>query len=138
MIKRDELSNPNSCLNKTHDDEPIFVLRANDAVAAHVVEYWASAYVIEKQDHNTDGQLTAAQHAKVLEARGNALAMREWKRAHSMQQRRTTDATRPASPLPHDDTPVAWIRGRGEGFKCIYSRYKPDGDGWTPLYTRPR
>lgn len=40
MIKRDELSNPRSCLNKAADDEPVFVFRAQDQTAPMVVEYW--------------------------------------------------------------------------------------------------
>lgn len=41
MIKRLELSTPTSCLNKAADDEPVFVLRAKDPIAALVVRYWA-------------------------------------------------------------------------------------------------
>lgn len=42
MRKRDELSNPNSCLNKTADDEFIFILRAQDFLAPETVEDWAN------------------------------------------------------------------------------------------------
>ena len=41
MRKRDELANPNSCFNKAADDEPIFVLRANDRLAPAAVFEWA-------------------------------------------------------------------------------------------------
>lgn len=37
MIKRDEVSNPNSCLNRAKDDEMVFVLLARDEAAAHMV-----------------------------------------------------------------------------------------------------
>lgn len=40
-LKRDELSNPTSCLNKASDDEPVFVLRAHDPLAADTIRYWA-------------------------------------------------------------------------------------------------
>lgn len=40
MIKRDELSNPESCLNQAADDEPLFVLKANDPIAAETVRWW--------------------------------------------------------------------------------------------------
>jgi len=40
-LKKEELSNPNSCLNKAADDEPIFVLRANDALSSQLVRDWA-------------------------------------------------------------------------------------------------
>jgi len=41
MIKERELALPTSCLNKAQDDEPIFVLRAKDLLAADVVRIWA-------------------------------------------------------------------------------------------------
>ena len=40
--KRQTLDDPNSCLNKAKDNEPIFVLRANDPIAPLVVRIWAS------------------------------------------------------------------------------------------------
>ncbi len=40
MLKKDEMTNPNSCLNKAAPDEPVFVLRANDPLAAGVVQAW--------------------------------------------------------------------------------------------------
>ena len=42
MIKREELSNPNSCINRAADDEPVFVLLAHDPVAAEVVRTWCA------------------------------------------------------------------------------------------------
>jgi hypothetical protein len=42
MIKRDEIAFHDSCLNKAADDEPIFVLRAHDALAPAVVRAWAT------------------------------------------------------------------------------------------------
>ena len=42
MIKRDELKDPQSCLNKAAPDEPVFVLRARDPVAAQTVRHWAT------------------------------------------------------------------------------------------------
>ena len=43
MRKRDELNDPNSCLNRAADDEPIFVLRAKDRLAPAAVYEWARA-----------------------------------------------------------------------------------------------
>jgi len=40
MLKRDELANPESCINKAADDEPVFVLRANDENAPAIVLEW--------------------------------------------------------------------------------------------------
>lgn len=41
MLKRDELANLNSCLNKAADDEPLFILRAQDKLAPATVRMWA-------------------------------------------------------------------------------------------------
>lgn len=42
MLKRDELANPASCINKAASDEPVFVLRAKDPLAAQAVRLWAA------------------------------------------------------------------------------------------------
>lgn len=78
MLKRDELASPFSCINKAADDEPVFVLRANDPVAAKVVRFWASEYVSRKRDMSTDGLLTHTQITKAQEARGCANEMDAW------------------------------------------------------------
>lgn len=75
-IKRDELANPNSCLNKAKDDEPIFVLRANDETGPEVVEAWANAYVRLKGGMQN---MTVVQRAKYREALELAKEMRTWK-----------------------------------------------------------
>ena len=41
MIKYDELHFPTSCINKAKDNEPIFVLRAQDKLASSLVRMWA-------------------------------------------------------------------------------------------------
>jgi hypothetical protein len=42
MLKRDELRSQSSCLNKAEPDEPVFVLRAKDPLAAQTVRLWAA------------------------------------------------------------------------------------------------
>lgn len=42
MLKADELRSPRSCINKAAPDEPVFVLRANDPLAAQTVRLWAT------------------------------------------------------------------------------------------------
>lgn len=42
MLKKYELSNASSCLNKAEPDEPVFVLRAKDPLAAQTVRLWAA------------------------------------------------------------------------------------------------
>lgn len=79
MIKTAELTGP-SCLTRAADDEPLFVLRANDPLAPKVVREWAYRYEEEKAD--AGGMLTEKQLAKTEEARDLADAMEVWKRAH--------------------------------------------------------
>ena len=54
MIKQQELTNPNSYINRAAQDEPVFVLCANDPLAAVAVREWARNYiVIQRQTHGT-------------------------------------------------------------------------------------
>lgn len=54
MIKRDELRHPTSCLNKAAPDEPVFVLRAKDPLAAQTVRHWATMAQGEHEDHKRE------------------------------------------------------------------------------------
>jgi hypothetical protein len=76
MNKRENITNMNSCLNKAHEDEPVFVLRANDPLAAHIVESWAEYY---KATHEGAGTYTLARKAKYTEAWHVADSMRTWR-----------------------------------------------------------
>jgi hypothetical protein len=78
MIKRDEISSPDSCLNKAADDEPIFVLRANDELSANLVRRWALEYAAQK--NRQTGDINPKQMAKINEAYALAHAMDEWPR----------------------------------------------------------
>lgn len=82
--KIDELLNPNGCFNKAADDEPIFVLRANDPIAARVVRQWATQYLEDKRENSTDGTLTNVQVSKAQEARGLANQMDAWRDYHDL------------------------------------------------------
>ena len=42
MLKRDELSNPNSCLNRAADGEECFVLLGRDAAAPVAIRAWVA------------------------------------------------------------------------------------------------
>lgn len=42
MRKIDEIEQPGSCLNKARPEEPLFVLRAKDPLAANIVRAWAA------------------------------------------------------------------------------------------------
>ncbi|MEP6916185.1 MAG: hypothetical protein ABJC89_11090 [Acidobacteriota bacterium] len=54
-------------LNNAGDDEPIFVLRAQDQLAADVVRQWADA-----------AERAGCAHEKVVEARAVADVMEAW------------------------------------------------------------
>lgn len=68
--KKEVVSDPNSCLNKAADDEPIFVLRGNDPVAAMVVRNWA------------EWSNGIHEPAKIAEARQVEADMVRWHEAH--------------------------------------------------------
>jgi len=77
MIKRDEITNPDSCLNRAADDEPIFVLRAHDKTAPHVVRAWANGYAFEKGGL---GKMNPRELAKYNEALDLANKAENWRR----------------------------------------------------------
>lgn len=84
-IKRDEISDPNSCLNHAAADEPIFVLRAKDPLAAKLVEEWAARAVLT--GHHEDEKIRAAYRF--------AQAMKAWRTEYF-----ATHGADPAFPLP--------------------------------------
>lgn len=54
MLKRDELSDPNSCLNRADDDELIFVLIGHDVASPHAIEQWVLKRVLLGKNHPDD------------------------------------------------------------------------------------
>lgn len=78
MIKCDELSNPQSCLNKAAPDEPVFVLRANDPSAPAIVREWAAIYRAQKVKE-LGGYLNREQFDKNKEALETAVRMEQWR-----------------------------------------------------------
>lgn len=68
--KREELekgARGEGCLGRAASDEPIFILRAQDKVAAMAVTFWADV-----------AEALGAPKGKVLEARALADKMRAW------------------------------------------------------------
>lgn len=61
------------CLGKAADDEPVFVLRAQDALAADLVDKWAIYTTVAMPSVGAE----ASGH-KVTEAKQIAEAMRSW------------------------------------------------------------
>ncbi len=66
MKKRDEIADPNSCLNKARDNEIIFVLLERDDAYADTVEYWAKRRVELGKNKPSDGQVTEARASAIL------------------------------------------------------------------------
>lgn len=75
MIKSAELKGP-SCLTKAANDEPLFVLRANDPLAPQLVREWSQRYFEAKRQGYV---VTDAQRIKIQDALAIANAMEEWK-----------------------------------------------------------
>lgn len=48
--KREELENPDGCLGKAADEEPIFILRGKDMIAPFLVRQWARHYAMLNSD----------------------------------------------------------------------------------------
>lgn len=80
MIKKDEIADPTSCLNKAADEEPVFVLRAHDRAAPSVVRAWANGYCFEKGGL---GKMRQREINKYNEALDIANKMENW---HRMQR----------------------------------------------------
>lgn len=74
MLKSEEISNPNSCLSKAADNEPVFVLRGQDIFAPGLVRAWAELF---KAANMTD-RANARAREKYLEALFLADAMEQW------------------------------------------------------------
>ncbi len=87
MLKKNELRNPNSCLNKASADEPVFVLRAKDPMAAQTIRHW----VTMSADNQPPEKLGDAQKA--------AAEFDAWT---AKQPKENPRIDVPAMPAPHD------------------------------------
>lgn len=77
MNRRDELEIESSCFNKAADDEPLFVLRAKDPLAANTVRAWC-VIATDSGQHEP---------AKIAEARALADSMEAWRAEHYPQEK---------------------------------------------------
>lgn len=77
MIKRDELSNADSCINRAEDNEPVFVLLARDASTPDLVRQWALGRMSEIQR----GYKPISDMDMVTEALRFAFTMEAWRNA---------------------------------------------------------
>jgi len=61
MRKRDEITDPRSCLNKAHDHEWLFVLLGRDPAAIDAVRAWIEARVRLGRNARTDAKIVEAE-----------------------------------------------------------------------------
>lgn len=73
--KDKNILNPNSCWNKAANNEPVFVLRAHDPLAAELVVMWAARYKLAKGDWL---RMTVEQRQKFNDALQVAREMQQW------------------------------------------------------------
>lgn len=60
MIKREELTNPNSCMSRAADDEMTFVLLGRDAAAPAAIRTWVMERLRLGKNQVGDAQITEA------------------------------------------------------------------------------
>jgi len=60
MLKSKELSDPNSCLNRAKDDEPIFVLLGRDLAAFSTIQQWVTSRIVLNKNKIDDPQIQEA------------------------------------------------------------------------------
>lgn len=75
MNKRQVINGP-SCLTRANEDEPVFVLRANDALAPPMIRRWAHAYLLSKGGITL---MTSEQLGKYNDALRVAIAMEAYR-----------------------------------------------------------
>jgi hypothetical protein len=61
MRKRDEISNPASCLNRARPNEMIFVLLGRDVAAVETVRAWISSRIAKDKNTPDDLQIKEAE-----------------------------------------------------------------------------
>lgn len=72
MIKRDELANPDSCLNRAENSEMVFVLLGRDEAAPATIRAWCRARVVIGKNKRDDPE--------IVEALACAKSMENWRK----------------------------------------------------------
>ena len=88
MNKRKLIEGP-SCLTRAADNEPLFVLRANDELASNTVRRWAHDYLISKGGPTL---ATSDQLGKYNDAIAVARDMEEYKSSRPVPDNRRFNA----------------------------------------------
>jgi hypothetical protein len=70
MIKREELTNPSSCMSRANDDEMTFVLLGRDMAAPKAIRAWVAERLRIGQNLPNDPQIVEAlQCANLIEGK---------------------------------------------------------------------
>jgi hypothetical protein len=79
MLKRDEIQNPNSCLNNALDGERLFVMLARDPAAPAAIRAWVNERLRLGKNAPDDGQIVEALDCarRMEEERGIIAAARQ-------------------------------------------------------------
>lgn len=78
MLKRQELSDPNSCLNRAKDNEMIFVLLGRDPASPETIRFWIKERIRLGKNQLNDHQIVSANEvAEVMEKRDEEKIRRE-------------------------------------------------------------
>lgn len=80
VVELELLRKGEGCFAKAHDDEPIFILRAQDKLAPGIIEQWALE--AEREWHGTVSDTADRARKKIAEARALAHQMRAWQELH--------------------------------------------------------
>lgn len=68
MLKKDEIRDPGSCLNKAEGNEYLFVLRGKDVAAPATIRFWANERIRLGKNQPHDRQIVEAlASAKLME-----------------------------------------------------------------------
>jgi len=78
MIKEQEISDPNSCLNRAKPGEMVFVLRAHDICAPETIRQWIRLRIHSGKNDPNDRD--------IIEAENCAAAMAEQRQYESMKR----------------------------------------------------
>lgn len=92
MLKKQEIDNLESCLNKAATDEPLFVLRGKDITAGATVRTWADFRIAVGKNKPEDAQ--------IVEARAIADAMDAYAARRAIEAKTETPHLNPAAAWP--------------------------------------
>lgn len=106
MLKKDELTDPTSCLSKAHDNERVFVLLARDVTAPATIRFWCQERMRLGKNTIDDSQIQEAfECARLME---------------EFQQRKVTAGQRWSTAVP---TQEGWYGWKAESFyfgvRCV-------------------